>query len=272
MNTPHLNPRLINMQIKCYDKITVTLYCLGILVLFCAQGCIQRVEVASAASSQIQPTNAYQSDLQVAYEKSIVKLKIRLNPGKLKETFSIGSGIVWNSDGIVVTCCHLFDQARSKNKPFEIFANGKKSSATLLHCAPKKDIAILRIKQIKAAPLDILPVVKSPSAPQLGRPILCVGFPRNDFVTDDLPTITSGVIGAVNRKLKSGKTTVGPFFQTDAYAGTGNSGGGVFNQDGELVGMVVKILQKKGQLWDGATYAIPVQQFHDHVSSVLNKL
>ncbi|MBU2644805.1 serine protease [bacterium] len=253
----------------------------SLVVLLSCNSCIpkeylpQKTSGANAAIQSEKPVsvarNEKGSNILYQIRKHIIQIKIDLAPGKLKKKVSVGSGILWDNDGFAITSFHLF-----KNAPleyaFEVVVDGISLNATLVGYNEKKDLALVKIHDLASHPnlRNLSEIKKSNRTFLLGEKVFCIGYPKNDFQIDHTPTITAGVIGAVDRYLlDSHQTVIGPFIQTDAFANTGSSGGGVFLSDGRLVGMISKVIRNNTGSWDGATYAIGIVDLKEIVSKMM---
>jgi serine protease Do len=158
---------------------------------------------------------------------------------------SLGSGFVIDASGIIVTNNHVIEGAD------EIVANfndGSKLTATLLGRDEKTDIAVLQVKPTEAKPLKALKFGSS-DAMRVGDWVMAIG---NPFGLGG--TVTVGIVSARNRDINSGPYD--NFIQTDAAINRGNSGGPLFNMNGEIIGINTAIISPSGGSI-GIGFAIP---------------
>jgi len=156
---------------------------------------------------------------------------------------SLGSGFVISEDGIIITNNHVIADAD------EIVANfndGTKLPAELIGRDEKTDVAVLRVKPEK--PLKALKFGDSDTL-RVGDWVLAIG---NPFGLGG--TVTAGIVSARNRDINSGPYD--SFIQTDASINRGNSGGPLFNMDGEVVGINTAIISPSGGSI-GIGFAVP---------------
>jgi serine protease Do len=146
---------------------------------------------------------------------------------------SLGSGFVVDSSGIVITNNHVIADA---NEITVIFTDGQRLKAELVGKDPKVDIAVLRVKPEK--PLKAVKFGDSEKM-RVGDWVMAVG---NPFGLGG--TVTAGIVSARNRNIDSGPYD--NYIQTDAAINKGNSGGPLFNMDGEVVGVNTAILSPSG--------------------------
>jgi serine protease Do len=146
---------------------------------------------------------------------------------------SLGSGFVIDASGIIVTNNHVIDGA---NDITVIFTNGEKLKAELVGKDPKVDVAVLRVKPDK--PLKAVNFGDSTKV-RVGDWVMAVG---NPFGLGG--TVTAGIISARNRNIDNGPYD--NYIQTDAAINKGNSGGPLFDMDGEVIGINTAILSPSG--------------------------
>lgn len=165
-----------------------------------------------------------------------------------------GSGVIISSDGYILTNNHVISGA---NKIEVTLRDGTKYEATLIGKDSKTDVAIIKIdaKDLTAATLgDSDNLVVGELAIAIGNPLGQLGG-----------TVTDGIISALEREIQLDGSTMN-LIQTNAAINPGNSGGGLFNANGELVGIVVA--KSSGVDVEGLGFAIPVND----VVTVINDL
>lgn len=155
----------------------------------------------------------------------------------------LGSGFIVSRDGQVVTNAHVVDGAESVSVKL---SDGRKFDATVIGSDPSTDIAVLKIE----ADVD-LPVVTFGSSDMMrvGDEVVAVG---NPFGLGG--TVTSGIISAMSRDIQAGPFD--DFIQTDAAINRGNSGGPLFNNTGEVIGVNTAIISPGGGSV-GIGFAVP---------------
>jgi serine protease Do len=146
---------------------------------------------------------------------------------------SLGSGFVIDEDGIIITNNHVIADA---DEITVNFSDGSKLSAELVGTDPKTDIAVLRVEPI--TPLTAVPFGNSDEA-RIGDWVMAIG---NPFGLGG--TVTLGIVSAVGRDISSGPYD--DFIQTDASINRGNSGGPLFNMQGEVIGINTAIISPSG--------------------------
>jgi serine protease Do len=156
---------------------------------------------------------------------------------------SLGSGFVIDASGIIITNNHVIADA---NEVTVIFTDGQKLKAEVIGKDAKVDVAVLKVKPDK--PLKFVKFGDSEKM-RVGDWVMAVG---NPFGLGG--SVTSGIISARNRNIESGPYD--SFFQIDAAINKGNSGGPLFNMDGEVIGINTAILSPSGG-WSGIGFANP---------------
>jgi serine protease Do len=156
---------------------------------------------------------------------------------------SLGSGFIIDSAGIVVTNNHVIADA---DEITVILNDGSRIKAELIGKDQKTDLALLRIKTDKQ-----LKSVKFGNSDglRLGEWVVAIG---NPFSLGG--TVTAGIVSARNRDINSGPYD--NYIQTDAAINRGNSGGPLFNLDGEVVGINTAIISPSGGSI-GIGFAVP---------------
>ncbi|WP_299360357.1 DegQ family serine endoprotease [uncultured Paracoccus sp.] len=145
---------------------------------------------------------------------------------------ALGSGFVVSADGLIVTNNHVIDGADE----IEVeFYSGGKLAAEVIGRDPNTDIAVLRVESDK--PLPFVSFGNSDDT-RVGDWVLALGNPLGQGFS-----ASSGIVSAKSRALTG---TYDDFIQTDAAINRGNSGGPLFNMDGEVVGVNTAILSPNG--------------------------
>jgi serine protease Do len=167
---------------------------------------------------------------------------------------SLGSGFIIDPSGYVVTNNHVIADADEINV---ILNDGTKLTAELVGKDSKSDLALLRVHTTK--PLKAVKFGNSDKL-RLGEWVIAIG---NPFSLGG--TVTAGIVSARNRDINSGPYD--NYIQTDAAINRGNSGGPLFNLDGEVVGINTAIISPSGGSI-GIGFAVP----SDSAVAVLDQL
>ncbi len=144
----------------------------------------------------------------------------------------LGSGFIVSPDGLILTNAHVVDGAQEVTVKL---TDRREFKAKVLGSDPQTDVAVIRIDAKN------LPTVRlgDPSRVRVGEPVLAIGSPYG-FEN----TVTAGIVSAKSRSLPD--DTYVPFIQTDVAVNPGNSGGPLFNQRGEVVGINAQIYSQTG--------------------------
>src|SRR5689334_20390338 len=163
--------------------------------------------------------------------------------GPPRKTNSLGSGFIIDTAGVVVTNNHVIADADEINV---ILNDGTKIKAELVGVDKKTDLAVLKFKPPK--PLVAVKFGDSDKL-RLGDWVVAIG---NPFSLGG--TVTAGIVSAKNRDISSGPYD--SYIQTDAAINRGNSGGPLFNLDGEVIGVNTLIISPSGGSI-GIGFAVP---------------
>ena len=146
---------------------------------------------------------------------------------------ALGSGFVIDPSGYIVTNNHVIEQANEIRVKFQ---DDTELEAKLIGTDKLTDLALLKVETKK--PLNFLKFADSDKA-RVGHSVIAIG---NPFGLGG--TVTSGIISAFNRDINAGPFD--SFIQTDASINRGNSGGPLFNLDGEVLGINTAIFSPTG--------------------------
>ena len=156
-----------------------------------------------------------------------------------------GSGVIISQDGYILTCAHVVSGATS----VKVQLNGSDESydATVVGQDSTSDIAVLKIDAAGLTPA----VIGDSDALAVGEVAVAVGNPLGTLSN----TVTDGIVSALNRQVTVQNNDM-TLIQTDASISPGNSGGGLFNANGELIGIVnAKSSYSEAE---GIGFAIPI--------------
>lgn len=167
-----------------------------------------------------------------------------------------GSGIILTSDGYIVTCKHVVNGAQTIKV---ILNDDQEYDAMLVGSDSRSDLAVLKIEATGLSPAtlgdsDMLTV---------GEDVIAIGNPLGEL----RGTATSGMISALSREVTIENTTMS-LIQTDAAISPGNSGGGLFNASGSLIGIVNAKASSSNA--EGLGFAIPVSSVNTIISNLID--
>lgn len=166
-----------------------------------------------------------------------------------------GSGVIISKDGYIVTNNHVVSGATSLKVTT---TDGTEYDASVVGKDSQTDLAVIKVdaNNLQAATLgdsDIL---------QVGDPAIAIGNPLGELGG----TVTTGIISATDRQITINDETM-TLLQTDAAINPGNSGGGLFNADGNLIGIVNAKESSTGI--EGLGFAIPITPAQDIITELM---
>ena len=190
--------------------------------------------IITTASTNSTPYTFTHSDISGIVEKcanSVVEINIETQ-GTIYGYYTYtqqgnGSGVIISKDGYILTNNHVINGA---NKIQVTLRDGTKYDAELIGKDSKTDVAIIKINANHLTPA----ILGDSSTLTVGELAIAIGNPLGQLGG----TVTDGIISALEREIKLENSTMN-LIQTNAAINPGNSGGGLFNANGELVGVVV---------------------------------
>ncbi len=158
-----------------------------------------------------------------------------------------GSGVIISSDGYILTCAHVVSGASN----ITVTIGDTDYPATVVGEDDTSDVAVIKIDATGLTPATI----GDSDSLAVGESVLAVGNPLGELGG----TVTSGIISALNRSVTiqgTSSTNTMSLIQMDASVSPGNSGGGLFNMNGELIGLVNA--KSSSSDAEGLGFAIPI--------------
>jgi serine protease Do len=211
---------------------------------------VVRGEPGGRPEFQVPPGSPFEDFFKEFFERNQQKNRPR-------RATSLGSGFVIDSSGLVVTNNHVIAEAEEISVRFP---DGERFKAKLVGRDPKTDLALLKIETKKQLPSLTW---GDSSRSRVGDWVLAIG---NPFGLGG--SVTAGIISAYGRDINAGPYD--DFIQTDASINRGNSGGPLFNLNGEVIGINTAIFSPSGGSV-GIGFAIPsslarnvIQQLKDY--------
>jgi serine protease Do len=160
------------------------------------------------------------------------------------KTQSLGSGVLIDSRGFILTNAHVVEQA---SKIFvALDGRQKEVEATMVGLHVRLDLAVIRIEA--DGPLPFLEMGTS-SDLLLGETVIAIGNPLGLG-----NSVTTGVVSSIHRRVPMAEGQIGHFIQTDALINPGNSGGPLLNVQGSLIGINTAIASQA----QGIGFSIPI--------------
>ena len=172
-----------------------------------------------------------------------------------REYTSLGSGVIIDGGrGLILTNSHVIQKASSIKV---VLQDEREFEARIVGADPDSDLAVLKIET-----KEDLPAIEMGSSDDLmiGETVIAIGNPFGFS-----HTVTTGVISAVNRSIRSDERVYREFIQIDASINPGNSGGPLLNINGELVGINTAIYAKA----QGIGFAIPINRARRIVADLI---
>lgn len=176
-------------------------------------------------------------------------------------TQGAGSGVIVSQDGYIVTNNHVVSGAKNITVTLN---NGTTYTAKVVGTDSDKDIAVIKIEATGLTPA----VLGDSDSIAVGDYVLAIGNPLGTLSG----TVTDGIISALSREVTIDNHTMS-LLQTSAAVNPGNSGGGLFNASGELVGIVnaKSSSDSSGAAVDNIGFAIPVNSVKNIISDLISK-
>lgn len=233
----------------------MVLKALAALLLFCHGVSAQTVVSFADTVQKVLPSVVSVSATKIAAEPPEMMMALRGSPFEqffkdiyrdggfdMPKSILLGSGFVYDASGHIVTSAHVVENMKAVTVTMN---DGTAYQGNVLGRDPKTDLAVIKVDADGLIPV----IIGSSDKARIGDPVLAVG---NPFGLGN--TVTSGIISARSRDIQ-----VGPyddFIQTDAAINRGNSGGPLFNADGEMIGVNTAIFSPSGGSV-GIAFAVP---------------
>lgn len=234
----------------------------GVLILF-----IYHFLLPSEKSIKIRPVDYEKYENPIDFTKpssigkqSVVSIKSRSQKvmrnnfwdfwdfwGNQREATNAGTGVIYSSDGLIVTNFHVIENAEEITVTLP---NKRSFKAQIVGTDPSSDLAVLKIQANNLKPIAL----GNSDELLIGEWVLAIGNPF-----ELTSTVTAGIVSAKGRNINLVKTQfpIESFIQTDAAINPGNSGGPLINTKGELIGINTAIMSNSGA-YNGYGFAIPV--------------
>ena len=211
-------------------------------------------DVSSAiatAMAEATPRAAFSADVYQVIQPSLVLIQTDRESAAHEKGHSLGSGVVINATGAILTSLHVVDGADAIEV---IFADGTKAGAVVAVAQPENDIAVLAVDKL---PEVLVPAVMgNPNAMRVGDEAYAVGNPFGLY-----SSMSAGVISGFNRTFEApgSERTLEGMIQIDTAVNPGNSGGPLLNRYGEVIGIVTGIANPTGdEVFIGIGFAVPI--------------
>ena len=231
--------------------------------------------VASAESTVSEPSGDTSAAAYVAEKNANSVVGVLTNTqswssstGVTDTTVAQGSGVVIREGGYVVTNNHVIEDGTAYQI---LMPSGDKVDAELVGTDSSMDLAVLKVTDADAAAQLVPVTIGSTSELKVGSTAIAIGNPGGEVLAN---TVTQGIISALERDTISATNTSRSisYIQHDAAINSGNSGGGLFNYKGELIG--INTLKYSGSVYstttfEGLGFAIPVETVTDVANDLI---
>ncbi|MCQ3937799.1 MAG: peptidase S1 [Chloroflexi bacterium] len=206
--------------------------------------------VASAMASATPPP-AYSAQVYQIIQPSLVLIQTEEQHRDAESGFGLGSGVVVDSFGDILTSLHVI---RGASRITVTFADGTESEAQIITEMPELDLAVI---QALDTPLFVVPaVLGNPGAMRVGDEAFVVGNPFGLY-----SSMSSGVISGFDRvfRVPGSNVEIPGMIQFDAAANPGNSGGPLLNRYGHVIGIVTGLINPTEEnFFVGIGFAVPI--------------
>ncbi len=185
------------------------------------------------------------------------------------ETYSEGSGVVIADGGYILTNYHVVASGDSYQV---LMPSGDKVDATLVGYDSSYDLAVLKVSDESVAATLVPVAIGSVEKMYVGSTVIAIGNPGGETLYN---TVTQGIISSLSRQVDGGNTSRSvDYIQHDAAINSGNSGGGLFDVNGNLIG--INTLKYSGSYYSGSTYeglgfAIPIDTAYPIAVELIEK-
>jgi len=208
-------------------------------------------ESIAQALASATPPPAFSARVYQVIQPSLVLIQTEALDEKGEAEQGMGSGVVINADGDILTSLHVVTNTAGIQV---LFADGTLASAQVIVEQPENDIAVLRASQL---PAQIVPAtLGNLNAMRVGDEVFAIGNPFGLY-----SSMSAGVISGFGRSFQpqDSERQLQDLIQIDAAVNPGNSGGPLLNRSGQVIGIVVGIVNPTDQnVFIGIGFAVPI--------------
>lgn len=209
-----------------------------------------RTSIVEVMASATAPPS-YSSQVYQVIRPSLILVQVEKERGDDESGYGLGSGVIVDRFGNILTSLHVVEGARRINVTF---ADGTRSEALVVMEIPEYDLAVL---QAYDTPLVIVPaVLGNPNSMRVGDEAFVVGNPFGLY-----SSMSAGVISGFDRvfRMPNSNVEIPGMIQFDAAANPGNSGGPLLNRSGHVIGIVTGLANPTdGNFFVGIGFAVPI--------------
>jgi S1-C subfamily serine protease len=208
-------------------------------------------ESVALAMASATPPPAYSAQVYQIIQPSLVLIQTKKPHQDQESGFGLGSGVVVDSFGDILTSLHVIEGASSITITF---ADGTESEAQVISEMPELDLAVI---QALDTPMFVVPaVLGNPNSMRVGDEAFVVGNPFGLY-----SSMSSGVISGFDRtfRIPDSDIEIPGMIQFDAAANPGNSGGPLLNRQGHVIGIVTGLINPTDEnFFVGIAFAVPI--------------
>jgi S1-C subfamily serine protease len=208
-------------------------------------------EAVFQAMASATPAPPFSTQVYQIIQPSLVFIQTRFEGKAGEQDRGLGSGVVINDSGAILTSLHVVDGASDIQI---IYADGTEAQGEIVASQAENDIAVLSSDQL---PEVLIPaVLGNPHAMQVGDEAYAVGNPFGLY-----GSVSAGVISGFGRTFQpeDSDQELGDLIQIDAAVNPGNSGGPLLNRYGQVIGIVVGIINPtEEEFFIGIGFAVPI--------------
>lgn len=217
----------------------------------------QSININSAGKS----TNVYQAVTEKAMPSVVGITTTVMSSNNMfsipTESEGVGTGIVVDSNGYILTNSHVISDGEAK-KVNVLFNDGSSIDGNVVWYDSQLDLAVVKVNKTGLTPAELGDSDKV----SIGDISIAIGNPLG---LELQRTVTQGIISGLDRTIKTESTTMTGLIQTDASINSGNSGGPLLNEKGQVIG----INTAKTSEGESLGFAIPINQAKEIIESVI---
>lgn len=202
------------------------------------------------AMASATPAPAYSAQVYSVIQPSLVLIQVEGTDSHGGLSNGLGSGVVISAAGDILTALHVVKDASAIKLTF---ADGSQTGGVIVAEQPENDIAV--VQPTEMPPFIFPAVLGNPNAMQIGDEAYAVGNPFGLY-----GSMSAGVISGFNRSFQAENSPeIEGLIQIDSAVNPGNSGGPLLNRYGQVVGIVIGILNPTdGEFFIGIGFAVPI--------------
>jgi S1-C subfamily serine protease len=200
--------------------------------------------VAAAVLSDVSDVAAQVVDSVVTVQSAVTTRAF----GAAGQVTSSGSGVILDEAGTIVTNAHVVEDVEDMTV---VLSNGERYAASVVGVDTGQDVAIISIDAADLTPIEL----GSTAGLLVGDPVIAVG---NPLALAGGPSVSTGIVSALDRTLEDADVSLEGVIQTDAAITEGSSGGALLDEQGRLIGITTAVGVSSVGV-EGIGFAIPVE-------------